>query len=262
MPSPWGKVIGGMFGFLVGRYLGMLSGVAVGHVLDLTLDQHRVRLRKPVSGDIDPVYFDVAYGLLGYLAKADGRVSRAEIQFAESVMAQMRLDSRARSEAIERFAVGKSADFDIQSALSAFASRYRQELDVARTLLEMLVQMAYADGPPSSRQSSLLRHIQRAIHLSDFELKRLEALVGARYEKRNRPASRPVGDLVSAYELLGVSPGASESEVKRSYRRMISQHHPDKLISKGFSEERLKKAAEKTREIRHAYETIRLRRGF
>ncbi len=67
--------------------------------------------------------------------------------------------------------------------------------------------------------------------------------------------------LQAAYEVLGVSSDASDAEVKRAYRRLLSQHHPDKLVSKGLPEEMMKVASQKTHEIRQAYERIRDARG-
>ena len=62
--------------------------------------------------------------------------------------------------------------------------------------------------------------------------------------------------------MLNVQPDAGEAEVKRAYRRLMSQHHPDKLVSKGLPEEMVKVATRKTQEIKAAYEKIREARGF
>ena len=77
--------------------------------------------------------------------------------------------------------------------------------------------------------------------------------------RQGQPAARP--KLADAYQLLGVDAQASDAEVKRAYRRLLSQHHPDKLVSKGLPEEMMKVAAQKTHEIRQAYERIREARG-
>ena len=63
--------------------------------------------------------------------------------------------------------------------------------------------------------------------------------------------------LKDAYRLLGVSDGASDAELKKAYRRLMSQHHPDKLVAKGLPEQMVKDATEKTQQIKAAYELIR-----
>ncbi|MCU7807651.1 MAG: DnaJ domain-containing protein, partial [Candidatus Thiodiazotropha sp. (ex Semelilucina semeliformis)] len=63
--------------------------------------------------------------------------------------------------------------------------------------------------------------------------------------------------LEDAYDILNVSANATDKEVKRAYRRLISQHHPDKLVSKGLPEEMMKMAAKKTDEIKKAYERVK-----
>jgi DnaJ like chaperone protein len=69
-----------------------------------------------------------------------------------------------------------------------------------------------------------------------------------------RGRQRPT--LESAYETLGLKSTTSDAEIKRAYRRLMSQHHPDKLVAKGLPEEMMKMATEKTHQIRTAYETI------
>lgn len=64
------------------------------------------------------------------------------------------------------------------------------------------------------------------------------------------------------YRVLGVSDSASEAEIKKAYRRLLNQHHPDKLVAKGLPEEMMKIAAQKTHEIKTAYEQVRAARGF
>jgi len=63
--------------------------------------------------------------------------------------------------------------------------------------------------------------------------------------------------LTQAYKILGISKGSSEAEVKKAYRRLMSQHHPDKLVAKGLPDEMIKLATEKTQEIRKAYDLVK-----
>jgi DnaJ like chaperone protein len=68
--------------------------------------------------------------------------------------------------------------------------------------------------------------------------------------------------LHEAYEILGVKPSASDAEVKKAYRRLMNQHHPDKLVAKGLPEEMMKLATAKAQEIKGAYERIKSARGM
>ncbi len=60
-----------------------------------------------------------------------------------------------------------------------------------------------------------------------------------------------------AFKVLGLSPDSSKTEIKRAYRKLMSQHHPDKLVAKGMPEEMIKVATEKSQEIQAAYEMIK-----
>jgi DnaJ like chaperone protein len=92
------------------------------------------------------------------------------------------------------------------------------------------------------------------------QLVRLQQGFAAGAGRRGRHApQQPVAQeptLDQAYAVLGIERTSTDAEVKRAYRRLLSQHHPDKLVSKGLPEEMMKLAAEKTHEIRQAYETI------
>ncbi|MGH8604594.1 MAG: DnaJ domain-containing protein, partial [Gammaproteobacteria bacterium] len=100
------------------------------------------------------------------------------------------------------------------------------------------------------------------IGVSRAEYERLEAMVGAQMHSRGNVRTRARGRLEDAYAILNVTAQASVDEIKRAYRRLLSQHHPDKLVAKGLPEEMMKLATQRTHEIRQAYEQIREARGF
>ena len=80
--------------------------------------------------------------------------------------------------------------------------------------------------------------------------------------ERRRKTSPGVSWLNDAYAMLEIDRTSSDSEVKKAYRRMLSRHHPDKLASKGLPEEMMQIAAEKTHQIKQAYEMIKQSRGM
>ncbi|MEC7997402.1 MAG: DnaJ domain-containing protein, partial [Pseudomonadota bacterium] len=67
--------------------------------------------------------------------------------------------------------------------------------------------------------------------------------------------------LDAAYDLLGVQKSVTDQELKKSYRRLMNQHHPDKLVAKGLPEEMIDIATQKTQDIKAAYELIKKHRS-
>ncbi len=105
----------------------------------------------------------------------------------------------------------------------------------------------------------MLTHIAQSIRFRVAALEQLVRTTQAFQEFRAQDKTRPLSpheELLQAYRMLGVEPTASMAELKRAYRRQMSQHHPDKLVARGLPEEMLDMAKEKTQAIRAAYERI------
>jgi len=260
--SWWGKALGGAFGFVVGGPVGAAVGVALGHGMD-----RNARGAVPWSRDVERTrhaFFSSVFAVMGHLAKADGRVSRDEIRAAERAMRYMNLSAGQRRAAIDLFHQGKLPDFDLRAALGHFRRHCQRHPELVRLFLELQLRAALADGDLEPGERAVLLRVCEALGVSAYEFERLVNLVrgfgGGRAGPSNRPA--PAARLRRAYEVLGVQPGAEPDEVKRAYRRLTSRTHPDKLVSRGLPEEMIKLAAERTREIRDAYDTIREARGF
>ncbi|MEO8012346.1 MAG: DnaJ domain-containing protein, partial [Dokdonella sp.] len=136
-------------------------------------------------------------------------------------------------------------------------------------LLDMLLDLVYAEGTLATAKLDLVRRLCAALGLSDAELGAISAMkgYGPRYENTREPggaggAQRP-GSSVPAtdpYAVLGIGHEAQPRDIKHAYRKLMSQHHPDKL---GNVPEELKRRAEsRAREINAAYERIKSERGF
>ncbi|WP_303905121.1 co-chaperone DjlA [Thiohalomonas denitrificans] len=265
--SWWGKVLGTAFGFALGGPLGALLGTVVGHQFDKGL--------KLVTGQtmdreqIQMAFFTATFSVMGRLAKADGRVSRQEISFAQAVMQQMALQPEQKKVAIDLFRQGKEDDFDLEGVLEQFRSVVGRRSTLMRMFLEIQLQAAYADGALHAAERELLIEIFRLLGFSRAEFSHLDAMTRAARDFTGRGPGAAGGmgraprkDLLKeAYEVLGVKAEASDAEIKRAYRRLMSQHHPDKLVSRGLPEEMMKIATEKTQEIKNAYEMIKETRG-
>lgn len=261
--SWWGKLFGGTLGFVLGGPLGAIAGAALGHGFDARRQMGVPGWQAPGGRErTQAAFFTATFSVLGHLAKADGRVTRDEIRLTEHVMHQMQLGAELRELARNLFRQGKEPGFVLDEVLDQFRRECHRSRMLMRMFVEILLQAAYVDGALHPAERTILLHICSRLGFSRAQFDHLDAMVRA---AAGGPASKrrtPADELGRAYQLLDVSPGASDSEVKKAYRRLLNQHHPDKLVAKGLPEEMMKLAGEKTHEIRQAYERIRAERGF
>lgn len=265
--SWWGKMLGGGFGYLLAGPLGALVGAALGHSFDKGLTGSiRARIEPGAQERIQTAFFTALFSVMGHLAKADGRVSEDEIELARDIMRRMNLNEDMRRAAIRLFNQGKQADFPLADVLSQFRQECHRRRNLMQMFAEILLHAGYADGKVKEAERGVLEQVRQQLGFSIHEFQHIEALVrNARHFGGGgfgqEPPLSPQASLREAYEILGVAASASDSEVKKAYRRLMSQHHPDKLVAKGLPEEMMKLATEKTQEIKSAYELIKASRA-
>ncbi len=254
--SWWGKIVGGGFGFMLGGPLGALMGMAVGHQLDKGLNI--AGLEPGNTERVQLAFFTTVFSVMGYLAKADGTVSRSEIQMAENIMGQMNLDANQRKAAIDLFNQGKQNDFPLDEVLEQFKKESHRRTNLLQMFLEILIATAYADNKLDRAEHAALQHIAQQIGFSAAQLDQIINRVSAQQQYSQHSVNTSAQPSLSqAYAVLGVDSEVSDSTLKKSYRRLMSQHHPDKLVAKGMPEEMIKLANQKTAEIKAAYDQIK-----
>ncbi|BAO43575.1 co-chaperone DjlA [Thiolapillus brandeum] len=270
--SWWGKLAGGVFGFMLGGPLGALLGSVLGHNFDkglAGLEKDSMGGSRAEQERIQSAFFTATFSVMGHLAKADGRVSPEEISQAKAIMAQMDLPPDMRRAAIELFNQGKRHDFPLDEVLQQFRRECRRRTTLIQMFLEIQIQAAWADGRMDTAEEQMLLHICRQLGIPEFLFRQLERMIRAQQagghggnHQGSQGTTSGTPSLKDAYTMLGITRDASDAEVKKAYRRLMSQHHPDKLVAKGLPEEMMKVATRKTREIRKAYEAIKQARGF
>ena len=267
-----GKVFGGTFGFLLGGPLGGILGAAVGHQFDKGmdgLDEFQEAFEPGKQRRVQSAFFSATFSIMGHLAKADGKVSKAEIELAEAIIRNMELSLDMRQTAIRLFNEGKRPDFPLDEALDQLRRECHRRTTLIRVFIEIQLQAALADGELDPIEDRLVQYICSRLQFSIYEYQRLKVILqaqqrfaeGGAWQRRRAPHPEPP-KVEDAYAVLGVSAAASDAEIKKAYRRLMSQNHPDKLVSKGLPEEMIKVATEKTQKIRKAYELIREKRGI
>lgn len=254
----WGKLLGAIFGFFAAGPFGAVMGLVIGHFFDKGLAGLQGGMRP--DPEAEHVFFATVFTLMGQLAKADGRVSEAEIDGAETLMAELGLSAELRREAIDLFKRGAAPDFDMEPQLAKFLRHCAVHPGLRNLLFEYLVALALADGVLDAAEQELLRRISGHLGFHPAQFEQLLAMLRAQqrfYQRAGGAQQAPQSDaLADAYRALGVEPDADDRAVKAAFRRLMSQHHPDKLIAQGVPEEMVKMATAKTQEIQAAYALI------
>lgn len=262
-----GKILGGIFGFLVFGPIGAVLGVLLGHWFDKNQTSFSGQNAK-----IREAYFQALFTTMGHLAKLDGRVTESEIHVARQIMQHMRLNAAQQKAAIGLFNTGKQPGYDVQPMLTRLLHTCRNRRNLLRMFMQLLLQAAYADGQLAQAEQQFLHEVAKSLGFSTREFQQMHAMYQAQFQFRQRWQSSGRGgqqqshqyqrmdsrrDLQQAYAVLGVSENASSEDVKKAYRRLMNQYHPDKLVAKGLPEEMMKAANEKTQQIKEAYEMIK-----
>jgi DnaJ like chaperone protein len=252
----FGKGIGGLIGTLVAGPVGTLVGVLVGHQWDQSKSATRGSVRE-----ISRLFFEATFEVMGQVAKIDGRVSEDEVRVARRIMQSMRLTDDQVQSAIEHFTRGKSADYPLEARLGALETQIRGRADLARAFVQVQLQAAVGAGNVGAEKRQALWRVASTLGVSRAELAQLEAIVRG-FAAPGGAQATSAQSLEAAYRVLGVSPQASNEEVKTAYRRLMNQHHPDKLVARGLPQSMVGVAEQKTHEVRTAYERIKAQRGF
>jgi len=244
-----------LLGLIFGGFRGLIVGAAIGYAISLAL-------RNVIGGKLASVqaqFLESTFAVMGAVCKVDGVVTRDEIAVAESMFVRLRLSPQQRETAREAFNRGKAAGFDLDSEVRKFAAAASGHRPILVMFLQIQFAAVAADGDVHPAEHDILVRVARLLGLSDADVAQLEAQLRT---GTGSGGPSPQQKLEDAYAALGVTPAATDSQIKQAYRRLMSQNHPDKLAGKGMPESMRDMAEQRTREISTAYAAIKEARGF
>ncbi|MBL4899895.1 MAG: co-chaperone DjlA [Colwellia sp.] len=264
----WGKVLGFLFGFMLSKSLfGALLGVWLGHMFDRARGFNFDGLTGGKADDVarQAAFFYTTFSVMGHVAKAKGQVTNHEIAFARAYMDKLGLTNELREQAQDAFREGKSDGFPLKERLVKFKRICGNRHDLRLMFLEIQIQVAFSDGDLDSKEREVLHTIAKFLGYSARQLDNLLEMIIASAAFHQQPGQQQfnggnaptrAGQLDNAYKILGVNKDMSMSDIKKAYRKLMSQHHPDKLIAKGLPPAMMEAAKEKTQDIQAAWDII------
>lgn len=250
-----GTLLGGTLGFVLGGPLGAVIGGALGSNISGGAQRVHPGARQGSSG-FNPLHaqqmFMIAMiSLAAKVAKADGVVSPEEVRsFDNFLKTQLNMSQDERQVASRIFNEARDSDIPAEE----FARQIRQLLlgqpARKRDLISLLMSIAMADGHLHPAEEALIKSVASTMGMNQRDY---DAAVGM---------FNPRANIETSYSILGLSAAATDDEIKKAYRKMAKEYHPDVVTNKGMGEDFQKFAAEKMRAVNSAYDDIKDERGM
>jgi DnaJ like chaperone protein len=251
----FGKLAFGSLGMFIGGPLGAIAGAALGHHL---VDKKEAFTNRRVHTKQEPrlehaeqtqaAYFISLFSILGKLSKIDGVVARDEIAVVQDFINNLPMADREKQFAKQVFNEAKSSRYAIEDFATQLYQSAKHQPTVLLSFFNLLFQVAAADGTFHPAEEAALKRIKDIFQISDQEFDNIKAVFFNQLDKY--------------YKMLDCTPESANQEIKSSYKKLVKDFHPDRIVSKGLPEEFIDFATKRFREIQEAYEKIRQERNF
>jgi len=244
--SIWGKVIGGFAGFALGGPLGALLGAFAGHHIDKSRMEGAGHPAMDGDGQRQVAFTMAVIVLSAKMAKADGQVTRDEVDAFKQIF---HIPPEESEEVGRLFNEARDDSTGYEPYARQIAQMFSHDPQVLEELLMGLFHIAMADGVMHDAEMEFLRNVAGIFGFQEHDFERIRA--GLQGTDKGDP-----------YEVLGITPGASDDELKQAYRKLTRDYHPDTLIAKGLPQEFIDLANEKMAAINGAHDQISKQRGL
>ncbi|MDG2369299.1 MAG: TerB family tellurite resistance protein [Flavobacteriales bacterium] len=244
------SIIGAILGLIIFRnFYGAFFGYVIGNFFSSSISSTARKNTRGTSntsynaGNSQNGFANALLILSAAVMKADGVVKKSELEYVKQFFKQQFPPSYAQ-QYILRFRDILKNEYNVASECSRINNI--MSVDQRLFLIQYLFGIAQSDGHISTSEVNLIEQMANYFRISSIEFEQLKSMF---YK-----------DASDAFKVLGIDSSATETEIKKAYRKMAIKHHPDKYNQMG--EEHQKAAKEKFQKLQEAYETIKKERGI
>ena len=271
-----GTLIGGTIGLFLGGPLGAIAGAAFGSFIsgagnrvkftevpgqDRYSSWYGTRMNRSQHGQM--TFFVGAFSMLAKLAAVDGNVSQKERKKIEEFMNKdLNLDASTKATAFRIFDTAVNAPETFYQFANQFYREFRFQPQLMELMIDIMIRVAAEDNGISSEEETLILDAVHIFRLDDNLYSRLKAKYTGGYRTYSGPSYGREASADTAYAVLGCTSSDSDDKLKKAYRKLVSEYHPDKISSKGLPEEFQKVAKAKFIDIQNAWDIIKKERSI
>ncbi|MFN8389319.1 MAG: TerB family tellurite resistance protein [Bdellovibrionota bacterium] len=252
--------------------MGIIIGGLLGHSADIVVSTkiQRAKARRyyqaQANAHFGKMFVGTLFTMLGKLCAADGEINAQETERVQKLINEgIKLNRRERKEALQVFRQANRVATSFQFDAAQYYELYQNDQQSLQNLIVLLFDVALADGPLKPNEEKLIRSVAVLFNLPDEVWNQIRGNFvrgNGSSSQRTQAGSSLTGEPDDPYTVLGCKRTDPEKVIKQNYRKLVSDYHPDKIVSKNLPEEFTKFANEKFKSIQEAYELVKSERGF
>ncbi|WWO97720.1 MAG: co-chaperone DjlA [Candidatus Dasytiphilus stammeri] len=262
----FGKTLGLFIGIASGTgIVGVLLGLFIGHIIDKTLDLS-INSYLTNQSKRQELFYRTTFQIIGHISKSKGIVTEIDIQNALKLMDHINLSGEQRKLAQQAFIEGKNLKYPLRTKLRELHQICFDQFDLIRMFFEIQIQTALSDGCLHPKERKILQIMAEELGISPIQFEQFLQMIerNGHYSaaQNNVRSKSEFPELDDACKILGVKNSDDYVTIKRAWRRLMNEYHPDKLLAKGLPTNLMKIAQQKSQEIQKAWEVIKKIRQF
>ena len=238
----YGKWVAGGLGWVLGGPIGGIIGFFVGSMFDNTSVDFQNKtsdINVTAQGD-----FNISLLILSAsVMKANGKVKKSELAYVKQFLLHQYGEAKAKQLLLTLKDI-LDKEIPLVDVTDQISNNMRGALRLQ--LMQYLFGIAKADGLVDDKEYQLLEQIARGLRIENNEFNSLKAMF--------------YNSSASYYDVLNLSKSANDDEVKKAYRKLAVEYHPDKVANLGADHQEASKI--KFQKILEAYENIKKERGI